>query len=62
MSITIIVRTDAASMAAHVGGAVETTLRTFTIEAPELEAFLREPKDKNWEYTIRQVIGIEELR
>lgn len=57
--LRIVVRTDDAAMAANVGGAVKTEYRTFEIEAPELEAFLREPTGKNWSYVERQAIGIE---
>lgn len=57
--LRIIVRTDNAGMAANCGGAVETTYRTFEMDAPELEAFLREPKSKNWTYAQRQVVGVE---
>lgn len=57
--LRIIVRTDDASMAVNVGGAVHTSFRTFEIDAPELEAFLREPTGKNWSYAGRHVIGIE---
>lgn len=57
--LRIIVRTDDAGMAANCGGAVETTFRTFEIDCPELEAFLREPAEKRWTYAQRQAIGIE---
>lgn len=56
--IRVIIRTDDAGMAANVGGAVETTFRTFDIHHVELEAFLREPKTKKWQYSQRQVIGV----
>lgn len=59
--IRIIVRTDDAGMACNVGGAVETTFRTFELDIPALEAFLREPKAKDWQYTQRQAVGIELL-
>jgi hypothetical protein len=51
--IQIIVQQDDAGMAANVGGHVLTTHRTFTIDAPELEAYLKE----NINYTHRQIIG-----
>lgn len=61
MSLRVIVETCDAGMAANVGGSVHRTLRTFDIEAPELEAFLRErfsisPAPS---YCHRQVIGVE---
>jgi hypothetical protein len=56
--IRVIVRTDDCGMAANVGGAVETTFRTIDIWHEGLEAFLREPKRKSWQYTQRQVIGV----
>ena len=49
--IRITVTTDDASMAANVGGNVLTTHKSFDIEAPELEAFLRNGTD---EYVHRQ--------
>lgn len=55
--IRIIVRTDDASMAANVGGAVHTEYRTFAVDLPEVEAFLRETA--KFQYTQRQVTGIE---
>lgn len=57
--LRIVVQTDDASMAANVGGKVETKFRTFDIDAPELEAFLREPEGKKWQFTQRQAVGIE---
>jgi hypothetical protein len=54
--IRIIVQTDDASMAANVGGNVLTTMRTFDVELPELEEFLRGADKK---YMHRQAIGIE---
>jgi hypothetical protein len=59
MSIRIIIRTDSAAMAANVGGAVEVQYRTFLVELSEIESFLREPMEKNWAFTARQVVGIE---
>lgn len=41
--IRITVTTDDAAMSANVGGIVLTTHKSFDIEAPELEAFLRQP-------------------
>jgi len=59
MTLRIIIRTDDAGMAANVGGAVHTSLRSFETEWAELEAFLREPAAKKWTYTQRQTVGIE---
>jgi len=59
--IRIIVRTDEASMAANVGGAVESTWKTFDVVLPELEAFLQKPKAEKWPYSHRQVSGVEVL-
>lgn len=53
--IRLTVQTDDANMAANCGGHVLTTLRTFVIDAPELEAFL---KDQGG-YIHRQIIGYE---
>jgi hypothetical protein len=57
--IRIIVQTDDAQMAANVGGHVHTEHRTFDVDLPELEAFLREPHDQKWTYAHRQVIGVQ---
>jgi hypothetical protein len=46
-------------MAANVGGAVRTELKTFDIEAAELEAYLRYDVGQ---YVQRQVIGVEVVR
>ena len=54
--IRVVVETCDAGMAANVGGSVHRTLRTFDIEAPELEAFLRE---RMYTTSHRQVIGVE---
>lgn len=53
--LRIIVQTDDANMAAHVGGNVHTTHRTFDVELPELEAFLSNTDT----YAQRRVIGVE---
>ena len=54
--IRIIVQTDDANMAGNVGGSVHTSHRTFDVDLPELEAFLR---DGGGTYSHRQVIGVE---
>lgn len=58
--IRIIVKTDGAAMAANIGGSVESKVKTFDVECPVVEAFLRE-KLPNPGYSHRQVIGIEIL-
>lgn len=55
--IRIIVRIDDAGMAANVGGSVQTRYKTFDVDLPELEAFLRLPKPNT--YTEYEVIGVE---
>lgn len=52
--IKIIVQTDDAGMAVNVGGNVLTTFKVFELDAPELEAFLREDIGQ---YAHRQIIG-----
>jgi hypothetical protein len=60
--VRIVVRTDDGAMAANCGGAVETTYKTFDVALPrEVEAFLREIKEKKWSYMQRQVVGVEVL-
>lgn len=54
--ITVIVRTDDASMAANVGGSVHTVFKTFEIDAPDLERYLNE---KMYNTQHRQVVGVE---
>ena len=56
--IRVIVETCDAQMAANVGGSVHTTFRTFDIEAPELDRFLRENLGLQCH---RQVTGVELL-
>lgn len=57
--IRVIVRIDDASMAANVGGSVYATVKTFDIDAPELEQFLSEGENKT--LVNCQVIGVEVL-
>lgn len=60
--IRIIVQTDDAGMAANCGGSVDTKFRTFDVDLPEVEAFLREPNGVGvWRYAHRQVKGVEVL-
>jgi len=56
--LRVIVRTDDAAMAANVGGNVLTSVKTIDIDAPQLEAYLRE---KLGTYSQRQVIAVELL-
>ena len=63
--IRVIVQTCDAGMAANVGGSVNEEFRTFDIEAPALEAHLREYVDakKRGETTYwhRNAVGVELL-
>ncbi len=54
--IRIIVRTDEAGMAANVGGAVNTSFKTFEIAHIDLESFLAEDVGT---YGQRQIVGCE---
>lgn len=54
--LRVIVRTDDAGMACNVGGAVNSSFKTFDISAPEVEAFLRASQGT---YGQRQVVGVE---
>jgi hypothetical protein len=59
--IRIVVQEAEAGMAANVGGPVQIKYRTFDVNLPELEAYLREPKEQKLTYTDRQVSGVELL-
>lgn len=59
MSLRIIVCDVDSGNACNVGGPVEVKYRTFDIEAPEVEAFVREPKDFGWSYYQRHISGVE---
>ena len=63
MPLRIIIRTDDASMAANVGGAVLSEFKTFAVDLPEVEAFLRGPPiiPRQTRYDHRQVVGVELL-
>lgn len=50
-----------AGAAACVGGPVHTRYRTFDVDVPALEAWLREPKQQKWTYVERNTHGIELL-
>ncbi len=57
--IRVVVRTQDAAMAVNVGGDAHAhvTVRTFDVDAPELEAHLR----SGGAYTERGIVGIEVL-
>lgn len=62
--IRIIVRTMDGSFACHLGGPgtpAELSFKTFDIDAPELETFLREDVGRNNSGVSRSAIGIEVL-
>ncbi|HXR93738.1 MAG TPA: hypothetical protein VN750_26030 [Steroidobacteraceae bacterium] len=56
--LRIVIRTDNAAMAANVGGPIESTFKTFDVEIPAAEAFLRQPLAA---YEQRQIVGVELL-
>lgn len=57
MALRIIVETQNCGAAANISGArPQISHRTFVVEAPEVEKFMRESRDS---YTDRQVIGVE---
>ena len=57
--IRILVRVDDAGMAANVGGSVETKHKTFDVELPEFEKYLRESSGT---YSHANVVGVELLQ
>jgi hypothetical protein len=64
MTLRVIVRTDDAGMPANVGGSVLSEFKTFDIDVPELESFLREYTDRSKTGTCfwqRQIIGVDVL-
>jgi hypothetical protein len=56
MTIRIIVRECDEGAARNVGGPVQTRHRTFDVDLPELEAYLR---NVPYDYVCREVIGVE---
>jgi len=56
MAIRIIVRVDDFSMAANVGGNVQTSYRTFEIDHPQIEALIT-PRQAS--YSEATVVGAE---
>ena len=67
--IRIVVQTCDCGMAVHVGGGVESSVKTFDVDLPQLEAHLREYESakekarqtKKPTYWHRCVIGVEVL-
>lgn len=57
--IRLIVRTDDAGMAAHVGGPVITSYKTFDVNLPEIEALLRGGGSSNNDFSYRVLVGAE---
>lgn len=57
--IRVIVRTVGYGRSVHVGGPVSEDFKTFDIEAPELEGYLR--KENAIQYVEAQAIGVELL-
>lgn len=55
--IRLIVREDNCGMAANVGGDIHTTYKTFDVQLPELEAYLREKAT----WAERRLVGAELL-
>ena len=60
--IRLIVRIDDATMAANVGGAVQTTYRTFDIEHTEIERLLSESGQKPNRFLYATLSGAELLK
>jgi hypothetical protein len=54
----VVVRSSDVDAVVHAGGNASVTFRTFDIEAPALEEFLREKRSN---YEDREVIGVELL-
>ena len=59
MTLRVVVQDADRAAAANVGGPVDTSLKTFDIESPELEQYLQQPIKDKWNYVHRQVIGVE---
>jgi hypothetical protein len=57
MTLRIIVRTDDASMACNVDGAVVSDFKTFDVEAPEVEAHIRTMGSNT--YRNCHIVGVE---
>lgn len=63
--IRVVVQTSDCSMAANVGGSVDVEIKTFDLEAPSLEGYLRQYETAREAgtatYWHRNVIGVELL-
>ncbi len=59
MTVRLVVRIDDAAMAANVGGAPQTTYRTFDIEHAELEALLIGKGPGSGSFSSRTLCGAE---
>lgn len=60
MALRLIIRTDDANMAAHVGGDVLVQYRTFDVILPEVEEFLcAVSRSGDHKFSHRQVVGVE---
>lgn len=60
MTLRLIVRTDDGNMAAQIGGGVLVQYRTFDVDLPEVEAFLRAGGSNSGnDYSFRQLVGAE---
>lgn len=59
MTLRLIVRIDDANMAAHVGGPVITSYRTFDVDLPEVEALLRGGGSGDNGFSYRALCGAE---
>ncbi len=60
--LRIIIRTEHNGAACHVQGAVsEHEFKTFDIDLPEIEKYLREFEKRPNSYSTREVIGIEKF-
>lgn len=56
--IRIVVQRSEAGMAANVGGPVHTSVKTFDLDAPEFEAYMRAERGT---YEDKMVVGVEIL-
>lgn len=62
--IRLIIKTMDGSFAANLGGPgtpAEISYKTFDIDAPEIEKYLKQPIAENWSVASRAVIGAEVL-
>ena len=54
--IRIVVHVSDAGMAAHVGGPVQTWIKSFEVDAPDLEAFMSSQDNP---YREKHIVGVE---